>query len=32
MKKEDHNSTDIKIQEGKLKIKNSEYMIPECFL
>lgn len=32
MKEEDHNNTDIKIQEGKLKTKNSEYMIPECFL
>ena len=32
MKEEDHNSTDTKIQEGKLRIKNSECMIPECFL
>lgn len=32
MKEEDHERRDIKIQEGKLKIKYSECMIPECFL
>lgn len=32
-KREEHSSKDIKVQEeGKLKIKNSEYMILEHFL